>query len=346
MLEGYPILLMEIPMTNRQPWKRVSNTLIAIMLPVGAAIGATMLAATGATSAQAYPARLIKVICPFPSGGVVDVVGRLVTPGVSSRLGVPVILDNRPGGGATIGTREVARAAPDGHTLLLSGETHAFAFGATDFDPVKDFVPIASVATTAWILVVASATPARSVKEFIVHAKANPGKLAWGFGQGGGPHVFGEMFKIATGIDVAGIPYRSGTQAVPDMLGGRIDMNFGTVSNLLPLIREGKLRALAVTSASRSRELPNVPTMAESGFPQLTRGGWVGFWAPTGTATTIVDRINREINAGMTTIQMADALKQLDFEPRVGSPQEFAAFIRDEIVAWTPAARAAGMLPK
>jgi tripartite-type tricarboxylate transporter receptor subunit TctC len=148
----------------------------------------------------------------------------------------------------------------------------------------------------------------------------------------------------ATGIDVARIPYKSGSQAVPDILGGRIDINFGTAANLLPLIREGKLRAIAITSAARSPDFPDVPTMSESGFPQLTRGDWTGFWVPAGTPVNIVTRLNSEINAVVTTPTMRAAMRKLDFEPRVGSPQEFAAFIVKEIEAWTPAAKAAGIL--
>jgi tripartite-type tricarboxylate transporter receptor subunit TctC len=340
------MLLMEIPMTNpMQLRKRVANTLFAIILPAGAALGVPLMAG-GVASAQAYPTKLIKIISQGPAGSVADVTARLVTPALSSRLGQPVIIETRSGGGGTIAAKVVARATPDGHTLLFGGVNHLIASKTLDYDPVKDFVPIATVATHHWILVVAPTIPARSVKELIDHAKANPRKLNWGFGLGTGPHLFGEMFKAATGIDVADIPYKGGTEAVPDMLGGRIDMNFGTVSNLLGLIREGKLRALAVTSEVRSPDLPDVPTMAESGFPRLTRGSWVGLWGPAGTPTNVVSRLNTEINASVTTPAMKAALKKLDFEPKVGSPQDFAAFIVDEIEAWTPAAKAAGILPK
>ena len=226
---------------------------------------------------------------------------RLVTNDLSNRLGKPVIVENRPGGGGTIGVGEFTRAAPDGHTLLCGAIGDVFASIVVGRDPAKDFIPVATVARITWVLVVRPAIPATSLSQLIDHAKANPGKLNWGFGQGTAPHMFGEMFKAATGIDVANIPYKSGTQAVPDMLGGRIDINFGTLSNLLPLIREGKVRAIAVTSEARSPDLPDVPTMAQSGFPQLTRGDWIGFWAPAGTSPDIVNRLNREINAGLTT---------------------------------------------
>jgi len=296
--------------------------------------------------AQTYPRQLIKVICSVASGSPIDVTARLVTTDLSKRLGKPVIVENRPGGGGTIGVGEFARAKPDGHTLLCGAIGDVFASIVVGRDPAKDFTPVATAARINWVLVVRPALPANSLGQLIDHAKANPGKLNWGFGQGTAPHMFGEMFKAATGIDVANIPYKSGAQAVPDMLGGRIDINFGTLSNLLPLIREGKVRAIAVTSEVRSPDLPDVPTMAQSGFPQLTRGDWIGFWAPAGTSPDIVNRLNREINAGLTTPETQAAMRKLDFEPRVGSPQEFAAFIREEMKAWTPAAKAAGILTK
>lgn len=326
-------------------WKRVADSLLMITLPLASAIGMPLMAGSAAM-AQTYPSQLIKVICPPPSGSPIDVTARLVTNDLPNRLGKPVIVENRPGGGGTIGVGEFARAAPDGHTLLCGAIGDAFAAKVVGRDPAKDFVPVAKVARISWVLVVRPALPAISLAQLIDHAKANPGKLNWGFGQGTAPHMFGEMFKTATAIDVANIPYKSGTQAVPDMLGGRIDINFGTLSTLLPLVRDGKVRAIAVTSEARNPELPDVPTMEQSGFPQLTRGDWVGFWAPAGTSPDIVNRLNREINAGLTTPEMRAAMKKLGFEPTVGSPKEFAAFIRDEMEAWTPAAKAADILPK
>lgn len=326
-------------------WKRVANSLLAITLLMAATIGVPLVAATAAM-AQTYPSQMIKVICGVASGSPIDVTARLVTNDLPNRLGKPVIVENRPGGGGTIGVGEFARAAPDGHTLLCGAIGNAFAAKVVGRDPAKDFIPVATVARIAWVVVVRPELPATSLGQLIEHAKANPGKLNWGFGQGTAPHMFGEMLKTATGIEVANIPYKSGTQAVPDMLGGRIDINIGTLSTLLPLIRDGKVRAIAVTSEARSPDLPDVPTMAQSGFPQLTRGDWIGFWAPAGTPPDIVNRLNREINAGLATPETKAAMKKLGFEPSVRSPQEFAAFIRDEMEAWTPAAKAADILPK
>jgi tripartite-type tricarboxylate transporter receptor subunit TctC len=337
--------LMEVPMTGMQRWKCAHRILLAAMLPAAATIGVSLMAGEAAT-AQTYPSKLIKVICSLPSGSPVDVAARLVANDLSNRLGKPVIVENRPGAAGTLGVKEFARAEPDGHTLLFGAIGDAFASKIVGYDPAKGFVPVATVSSWGWILVVRPAMPATSVKQLIDHAKANPGNVNWGFGQGTSPQMFGEMFKAATGIDVAGIPYKSGSLAVPDMLGGRIDMNLGTISNLLPLIREGKLRAIAITSAARSPDLPDVPTMAESGFPELTRGDWTGFWAPAGTPAHIVTRLNGEINAGVMTPAMRAAMKKLDFEPKVESPEDFARFILAELDAWTPAARAAGILPK
>jgi len=323
-------------------WKRVTNSLLAI----ASLLAGVPLVAANAAMAQTYPSQMIKVICGVASGSPIDVTARLVTNDLPNRLGKPVIVENRPGGGGTIGVGEFARAAPDGYTLLCGAIGNAFAAKVVGRDPAKDFIPVATVARIAWVVVVRPELPATSLRQLIEHAKANPGKLNWGFGQGTAPHMFGEMLKTATGIDVANIPYKSGTQAVPDMLGGRIDINIGTLSTLLPLIRDGKVRAIAVTSEARSPDLPDVPTMAQSGFPQLTRGDWIGFWAPAGTPPDIVTRLNREINAGLATPETKAAMKRLGFEPSVRSPQEFAAFIRDEMEAWTPAAKAADILPK
>jgi tripartite-type tricarboxylate transporter receptor subunit TctC len=339
-------LPMEIAMKIlARAWKWDAATLLKFSLPVASAVGASLLVASAAMG-QTYPGRMIKVLAAVSSGSPIDVAARLVTNDLSNRLGQPVIVENRPGGGGTIGVGEFAKAMPDGHILLCGAIGDAFAAKVIGRDPADDFVPVATAARVAWVLVVRPGLPANSVAQLIDHAKANPGKLNWGFGQGTAPHMFGEMFKTATGIDIANIPYKSGTQAVPDMLGGRIDINFGTLSNLLPLIREGKVRAIAVTSEVRSPDLPDVPTMAQSGFPLLTRGDWVGFWAPQGTSSDIVNRLNREISAGVTTPESRGALNKLGFEPRAGSPQEFAAFIRAEIDTWTPAAKAAGILPK
>jgi tripartite-type tricarboxylate transporter receptor subunit TctC len=254
--------------------------LCAIILPTVANVD---LAAAGTSATEAYPSKLIRIVVPLPAGSPIDLVARIIAPALSSRLKQTVIVDNRAGGGTITGTRAVAMAPADGYTLLFASAGYTLGPALTKdlgYDPMRDFVPIATIGSGSWVLVVAASLPVRSVRELIAYAKVNPGKLNWGFGRNAGPHLLGELFVFAAGMEVNRVYYKSGADAVPDMLDGRIEMNFGSPETLLPLISEGKLRALAVTSQSRSHELPDVPTMIESGFPRLTHGFWTGLLAP------------------------------------------------------------------
>jgi tripartite-type tricarboxylate transporter receptor subunit TctC len=334
--------------TSVTTWKHIRNTLGSFVASSFAAVGVSLIA-VGSSSAQPYPSRLIKFVTPLAASSPISLMARLAAPALSSRLGEPVIVENRPGGSGIIATRSVATAAPDGYTLLFVGVNHVFAPSLSknlDYDPVKDFAPIATFGTGSWILVVAPSVPVGSVKELVHYTRANPGKLNWGFGLATGPHLYGEMVKAVTGIDVARISYKGGVEAMPDLLGGRIDMNIGAIPALLPLIREGKVRALAVSSESRSPDLPNVPTMMESGFPQLTRVFWSGLLAPAGTPASIVNRLNTEINASLATPEMKAGLTRIGFEPKMGSPQDFGALLVNEIAAWGAAAKSAGIVPE
>jgi tripartite-type tricarboxylate transporter receptor subunit TctC len=345
MLSGLSIdMPQEMPMTvPTRYWKPIRNAAIAIALPVLAIAG---LVAADESRATPYPTKPIKIIVPLAPGSPIDAMARLAAPALSTQLGQPVIVENRPGGGGTIGTREVARAAPDGYTLLFVGVNHVFAPAMSKdvgYDPIKDFAPVSTIGAVSWILVVTPAVPAKSVKELVAYAKPNPGKLNWGFGQATGPHLFGELFNATTNIKVTKVPYKGGAQAIPDMLGGRIDMNFGVTANLLPLIKAGKLRALAVTGETRDPELLDVPTMSESGLPSLTRTAWSGLLAPAGTLPSIVNRLNVALNAGMLTPEMKASMTKLGFHPKIGSPEDFATLIADEIGAWGKAAKLAGI---
>jgi tripartite-type tricarboxylate transporter receptor subunit TctC len=338
-----------VPMVHSmQRGKRARRVLGAILLQAAAAVGVSLTAASGSV-AQPYPSKPLKLVLPLPAGSIVDVAARLVAPALSARLGQPVIVENRPGGGGTVAATAVATAAPDGYTLLFVGVNHVFAPAlskAPVHDPIKDFTAIATIVTFPWVLVVPSSVPARSVNELVNYAKANPRKLNFGYGQATGPHLLGELFVAATGIEVTRIPYKGGTQAVPDMLGGRIQMNVGTVSNLRPLVLEGKLRALAVTGESRSPELPDVPTMKEVGLPALTLGSWTGLLGPAVTPQEVVTRLNTEIDATMMTPEMKARMAKLGFEPKIGSPSDFAAMIANQIEVWKAAAKLAGIEPE
>jgi tripartite-type tricarboxylate transporter receptor subunit TctC len=316
------------------------------MFLTATAASAVGLSGVGRSPAQTYPNKVIRLILPYTAGSPNDVLARLVTPALSAHLGQTVVIDNRPGGGTSIAARAVMGAEPDGYTLLFSNSpVHfiaPFVSKTFTYDPLKDFVPIASVGTTSNVLVVVPSIPARTLPEFIAYGKANPGKLNFGFGQGTLPHLIGALFKLETGIEFASIPYKGGAQAVTDMLGGQIHMNFGTPSTLLPLIRDGRLRALAVTSTERSTDLPEVPTMIESGFPNVTTTSYYGILGPAGLPAEIVNRINNSASESLKSPELTARLVQAGFGLKSGSPQDFAALIAAEMRKWLPIVSATG----
>jgi tripartite-type tricarboxylate transporter receptor subunit TctC len=274
------------------------------------------------------------------------VIARLIASPLAARLGQPVVIENRPGGGTIVGAKAVLAADPDGHTLLFSNTpTHVIAplIGKSgSFDPLKDFVPIAAVASTFLVMVTAPSVPANSVREFVAYAKAHPGELNFGFGQGTLPHLVGELFKAETGANIASIPYKGGAQAVTDMLGGRVHLNFGTTATLVPLVRAGKLRALAVTDTARSPDLPDVPTMAESGLPNVTTVTYYGLMGPPGLPAAVLDRLNRDANAALAAPELAAGMARLGIGRMGGSPQDFAALIAEQARRWGPIVKAVG----
>jgi tripartite-type tricarboxylate transporter receptor subunit TctC len=297
-------------------------------------------------SAQSYPDKVIKLLLPFTAGSPNDVLARLVTPALSTELGQPVVIENRPGGGTSIGTRAVMTAEPDGYTLLWSNCPSHFIAPVVSttfhYDPIKDFTPIVPVSSNANVIVVVPSVPAKTLAEFIAYAKANPGKLNFGYGQGTTPHLVGALFKLETGIDLAFVPYKGGAQAVTDMLGGHIQMNIGTSSTLRPLIRDGRLRAIAVTGTSRMPELPEVPTMIESGYANVTSAITYGILGPVGLPADVVARINQSANAILKSPELIASMAKLGFEPKGGSPQDFSTLIAAEMEKWIPIVKATG----
>jgi tripartite-type tricarboxylate transporter receptor subunit TctC len=299
-----------------------------------------------AARAQSYPNKLIKVILPYTAGSPNDVMARIALPFLATRLAQPVVIDNRPGGGTVIGAKTVMTAEPDGYTLLFSNSPTHFiapiASKSASYDPLGDFVPIAPIGTSFLVLVVAPGVPATSVQEFIGYAKASPGKLNFGFGQGTLPHLVGEWFKVSANLDIVSIPYRGGAQAITDMLGGRIQMNLGTTATLLPLIRDGRIRALAVTSTQRHPDLPEVPTMMESGLPDITSLTYYGLFGPAGLPADVVNKINSEVNESLKSPELNAGFAKVGFETKAGTPQEFAALLADEMKKWTSIVKATG----
>jgi tripartite-type tricarboxylate transporter receptor subunit TctC len=308
---------------------------------------AGLLAAFGSrAAAQTYPSRPIRMITPFTPGGPVDVAARLLAQQLGARLGQPVIVDDRPGAGTTIGMKAAAMAEPDGYTLLYQSSSLVVApamYKNLDYDPLKAFIPVAGVAQGYWVTVVPPSLPVRTMPELIAYARANPGELNFGFGQGTAPQLVGEWLKAENKLAIGSVPYRGGMQAITDMLAGTIHLNIGTTATLAPLIKEGRLRAIAVWGPQRLPELPDVPTMIESGFPGLSLFSWSGLWAPAGTPAAIVDRLNAETNAALRSPDMRASMDKLGIEAMTGSPQEFAAFVADEAPKWARIVAVAGV---
>jgi tripartite-type tricarboxylate transporter receptor subunit TctC len=302
--------------------------------------------AAGPSASQDYPNHVIKMIVPFPPGGPVDVMARVVVQRLSVSLG-QVVIDNRPGAGGTLGSRAAATAEPDGYTLLFGSATTLAAapalYSNAGYDPLKSFAPVGMISSVPFVLAVAPHVRARNVAELVALAKASPGKLNFGAPTGTLPHLTGEMFKLRAGIDIVHIPYRGAASAITDMLSGQMDMAFEPVSVMVGHVREGKVIPLAVTGAARSAELPDVPTMIESGYPGFISLSWSGVVAPAGTPPDVVARINRAITESFRSKEAAESLARLGAEPNFGTPESFGATIAAEIPKWAETARAAGI---
>jgi len=315
------------------------------LLRLAAGAAALPLAAPSA-SAQAYPARPVRVLVPVAAGGLNDVTARLITQWLTEHLGQPFFVENRPGGGATIGTEVVLRAAPDGYTLLIAGSTaaiNATLFAALNYDFIRDAAPIGSVVRVPQLMQLNPSVPAKTVPEFIAYAKANPGKVAMGSGGNGSPaHVIGEYFKLMTGTELTHVPYRGAAPAVVDLLGGQIQVAFTEMATSLGHVRDGKLRALAVTTETRAQALPDVPTLSEF-IPGFEASQWVGLVAPKGTPAAIIDKLNHEINAALGDAKMKARFAEIGGMVLPGSPADFAALIRDETEKWGKVIRAANI---
>jgi tripartite-type tricarboxylate transporter receptor subunit TctC len=312
------------------------------------ALGVPVLAPRPAV-AQAYPNRPIKIIIPFAPGGPTEFILRLVADRLTAVLGQAVVIENRPGGaGGTVGAKSVAVAEPDGYTLLFSSPgplvTAAAIYKNLDYDPIKSFAPIAMVIYAPQMLVVHPLVPANSLPDLVAYAKNNPGKITFGSsGYGTQPHMLGEMLKLMADIDIVHVPYRGAGQSVTDLLAGQVQMIFETTAILLPHVDGGRLRALAVATEARSPLLPGVPTTAESGYPKLLASFWSGLLAPAGTPPGIVETLNVAVNEILKSKEAQAGLARLSAEAKIGSPQDFAAFIAVEAPRWAAIANATGI---
>jgi tripartite-type tricarboxylate transporter receptor subunit TctC len=311
------------------------------------AIAALALLGTPAAAyAQGFPSKPVRIIVPYTPGSPNDVLVRLLGQQLQGKLGQAVVIDNKPGGGTTIGSKAVAGAPPDGYTLLFVSSAlviEPILNKQVEYDPQKDFTPIAFIARNFSLLTVNAQVPASSVEEFVAYARANPGKLSLGFAQGTVSQLVAEYFNRLHGLDITSVPYRGGALVIPDMLGGRIHIYWPTPATVLPLIREGKIKALATTSPERNPDLPDVPTMKELGLGELSLEFWAGMWAPAGAPADIVEKLNASINEALQSPEMVASMKKLGFESRLGTSQDFAAFVAAEIPRWTAVVKASGV---
>jgi tripartite-type tricarboxylate transporter receptor subunit TctC len=296
---------------------------------------------------ESYPDRAMKIVVPFPAGGPTDVVARLITQSLSSTLGQNVVVENIAGAGGRIGAKAVASANPDGYTLLLGGTNVNAMLGVIynnlPFDAIRSFIPVAAICVDSMVLAVSPHVPATTVQELVAYAKSNPGKLKYGAPPGIYTHFAGEFFKVQTGTDILFVPYKGAAPAITDVLGGHIDMVFNTKSTLLTLIQENKLRGLAVTSKARWPELPDTPTMGEVGVLGFPQEVWFGLLVPAGTSSVIVDKLNHAVNDGLRSADVRASLAKLGVEPRVGTPQDFAAALAEQVHDWKAVVDATGI---
>jgi tripartite-type tricarboxylate transporter receptor subunit TctC len=311
-----------------------------------AAAAAALPVASGIVLAQTYPTRPVRLIVPFGSAGATDIVARLIGQWLSERLGQPFVIENRPGAGGNLGTEAVVRAPPDGYTLAVIGAPSAInatLYEKLNFNFIRDITPVASIIRFPNVMVVNPSVPATTVPEFIAYAKANPGKLNMASpGNGSTPHVTGELFKMMTGINMVHVPYRSVAAGITDMLSGQVQVTFGTTASTIAYIRAGTLRALAVTTATRSEALPDLPTIAEF-VPGYEASAWFGVGAPRNTPTEIVDKLNTEINACLADPSLKARLADLGGITLAGSPADFARLIVEETAKWAKVVKFSGV---
>jgi tripartite-type tricarboxylate transporter receptor subunit TctC len=311
-------------------------------------IGAAFAALAAAAGAQAYPTKSIRLVVPWPPSGTVDILARPLAQKLSDSLGQSVVIDNRPGANSIVGSEIVARSTPDGYTLLVDNVTghssNASLYRKLPFDSLTEFSPIALIAATPNALVVHPSTPAQNVKDVIAVAKSQPGKLAYAsFGTGSAAHLAGELFKIVANIDLVHVPYKGGAPALTDLMGGRVYMMFASLPSAIGHIQGNRLRAIAIAGKKRSAAIPNVPTTAEGGIPELDATTWYGAMFPAKTPPAIVSRMNSEIIKAIRDPEMAQRLQSQGYELVGSSPAELAKHLKDETVRWAKVVKQAGV---
>jgi tripartite-type tricarboxylate transporter receptor subunit TctC len=319
------------------------------MLHLAKTVLATAILATTAAGAFAadYPNKPIRLVVPFSAAGTTDFLARAIAQKLSTNLGTSVVVDNRPGAGGNIGSDMVAKADPDGYTLLLGTVgTHAInasLYKKMPYDTVKDFAPVTLVASVPNIVVVNPSVPVKSIKDLLALAKSKPGNLTFASsGNGSSIHLSGELFKSMAGVDMLHVPYKGSGPAVTDLVGGQVNLMFDNMPSSLPHVKTGRLRAIAVTGSKRSPAVPDLPTIAESGVPGYDSVAWFGVLAPAGTPPAIVNKLNAEIIKVLKSPDVAKRLSSQGAEPAYNTPDEFSAYIKTEMVKWAQVVKASG----
>jgi tripartite-type tricarboxylate transporter receptor subunit TctC len=302
-------------------------------------------------AAQAWPAKPIRLMVPFPPGGSTDIVARIVAQKMGERLGQSIVIENRGGAGGTIGTAQVAKAAPDGYSLTVaSTSTHVVApsvYAKLDYDPVKDFAPVGLMAVSPYLLVVHPSVPAKTLQELVALAKKQPGKLNYASaGVGSTTHLSMEMLKSVSGTYMLHIPYNGNGPAGTAVVGGQVEILFGSLPALLGHAKGGRVRSLAVGTLKRSPSLPEVPTVAESGYPGFDASLWLAIMAPAGTPQAVIDRLNKELVAVVSAADTREALDKAGAEPLTGTPAELSTMIRDGVPKYAKIVKTAGVKPE
>jgi tripartite-type tricarboxylate transporter receptor subunit TctC len=314
-----------------------------------AAGAAALPAVSGVARAQTYPSRPVRYIASAPPGGAQDILARLIGQWLSERLGQPFVIENRPGGGTNIGTEMVVRAPPDGYTILsvaLPAAVNATLYEKLNFNFIRDIAPVAGIMRVGLVVVVNPSVPVKTIPELIAYAKSNPGKVNMASaGNGTTPHMAGELFKLMTGVDIVHVPYRGKAPALTDLLGGQVHVMFGSETVVPEQIRAGRLRALAVTTARRSQLLPELPTVGDF-VPAYEASGWFGVGAPAGTLAEVIDKLNKEINAGLADPKIKVRLADLGGTVLAGPPADFGKLVADETEKWGKVVKFAGLKPE
>jgi tripartite-type tricarboxylate transporter receptor subunit TctC len=312
-----------------------------------AVVAASMIAGSTAFAQGTYPAKPVHLLVPFPPGGAVDIVARTLSDELSKRWGQQIVVENRPGAGGTIAAAALAKAPPDGYTLVLAASGHAivsYLYPDLPYDPLRDFTPLSLVGSSPNMMLVRADSPLRSIADVLAAARDKPGQLSYGYaGNGTSPHLAGELLKYMTKVAITPVPYRGGAPVLNDLLGGHIPLSFNNIPESIGFVQAGKLRPLGVTTAKRSAVLPDVPTIAESGLPGYDTGVWWGFLAPAGLPADIKARLAKDCAEVVQVAAVRDRLLKIGAEPIGSSAEEFDKLIRSDHEKWGPVIRAAGI---